>query len=443
MVADAIAYYDELLAGPFDPSGWWRDHVDEVMAHWQGIVDIESWVLRPFMIGEQAYADMKRDLELVMQALAIAVERLAADPALRKTLGIPAYLEPLIEIDHERGKPSVLGRLDAVMTDGVLQLLEYNAEPMTVAFQYELERSFDRLPITRAFARRFQVRRVDLYDELFTALQPMTVAILDRAVWKSPRRATRFRPLMACAGRGCPVLSVEPEELEYRDGKLTSGGIPIDMVALGGWELLINARKRLAKVIKAAGDGAVRVYGGISRGLLASYKVVFELLSSTEYRDLFSPELAAALDRHVPWTRGLRERMTDKDGARVDLLPYVAEHRESLVIKPAGGSGGGDVTIGRDVTAEIWQAAIGRGVTQGWIVQALATPERARFPVVDARGQVTHHDVSCERTPYVWNGAHIAGLLCRVTTGGVLHDSGDRPIGIANGIEVPTWIVSA
>src|SRR5688572_25113259 len=110
MVADAIAHYDELLAGPFDPSGWWRDHVDEVSAHWQGIVDVDSYVLRPFMISEAGYAEIKRDLELVMRGLTIAVDRLAVDAALRKTLGIPAYLEPLLEIDRERGKPSVLGR---------------------------------------------------------------------------------------------------------------------------------------------------------------------------------------------------------------------------------------------------------------------------------------------------------------------------------------------
>jgi hypothetical protein len=246
---------------------------------------------------------------------------------------------------------------------------------------------------------------------------------------------------MSCSSRGVPLLYVEPEELEYRSGQLTSSGIRIDMVAFAGWDLLINARKRLGKVLKAIADGVVDVFAGLSRGLLASYKVVFELLSNPEYRELYPPEVAEALARHVPWTRVLREMATTHDGAAVDLLPFVADNRERLVIKPAGGGGGGNVTIGRDVTADAWTAAIRQGSTQNWIVQQLATPERQHFPVADAAGHVAEHELNCELTPYVWNGQRIEGALCRVSSGSVLHDLGDRPIGISNGIETATWIV--
>lgn len=66
--------------------------------------------------------------------------------------------------------------------------------------------------------------------------------------------------------------------------------------------------------------------------------------------------------RHVPWTRLLRERKTDHAGTAVDLLPFVAANRERLVIKPSGGGGGGNITIGRDTSDEAWAQAIRRGV---------------------------------------------------------------------------------
>jgi hypothetical protein len=449
LVADAIAHYDELLAGRCDPSGWWQQHVAQVRRHWHDEAPMEAFVLRPLMIDEAAYAATRASLAPVMRALSRATDRLAADEQLRRALGIPAYLEPLLELDRATGTPTCLGRFDGIMSDtGELSLIEFNSEPQSVPFQYELERSFDQLPIAAEFARKFRVRTVDLYERMYAALAERgrdgrmpCVAILDKALWKSHRRAGIFRPLMYSSARGCPVLYVEPEELDYRDGKLTASGIQIDIVAFVNWELVINARKRLVKIMKAITERAVEVFAGLSRGLLASYKVVFELLSSPEYRDMFSQDEAAALARHVPWTRMLRERETDHAGTAVDLLPFVAANRVRLVIKPSGGGGGGNIVIGRETSEQAWAQAIQRGASQSWIVQELAVAQRQRFPVVDRHGRIEHHQLACEYTPYVWNAARIEGVLCRVVAGSVIHDLGDRAIGIANGVETATWII--
>jgi hypothetical protein len=449
LVADAIAHYDELLAGRCDPSGWWQQHVAQVRRHWHDEAPMEAFVLRPLMIDEATYAATRASLAPVMRALSRATDRLAADEQLRRALGIPAYLEPLLELDRATGTPTCLGRFDGIMSDtGELSLIEFNSEPQSVPFQYELERSFDQLPIAAEFARKFRVRTVDLYERMYAALAERgrdgrmpCVAILDKALWKSHRRAGIFRPLMYSSARGCPVLYVEPEELDYRDGKLTASGIQIDIVAFVSWELVINARKRLVKIMKAVAERAVEVFAGLSRGLLASYKVVFELLSSPEYRDMFSQDEAAALARHVPWTRMLRERETDHAGTAVDLLPFVAANRVRLVIKPSGGGGGGNIVIGRETSEQAWAQAIQRGASQSWIVQELAVAQRQRFPVVDRHGRIEHHQLACEYTPYVWNAARIEGVLCRVVAGSVIHDLGDRAIGIANGVETATWII--
>lgn len=450
VVADAIDRYHDLLATRFDPATWWRGHVDQIWRRWRDIAPMAAYVLRPLMIDAATYSEMQRSLELVMQGFTIATNRLAVDEPLRRSLGIPAYLEPLLDFDRAHGKPACLGRLDAIMTgDGSLTAIEFNSEPQSAPFQYELQQAFARLPITQAFAREFELRSIDLYEEMFTTLAARArgdrmpcIAIIDKGLWSTPRRASVFRPLMYCSARGCPVLYVDPEELDYKQGKLTAGGIEVNLVAFPNWDLLINARKRLTKVLKAVSDGVVEVYAGLSRGLLASYKVVFELLSSPTHYEMFSPEVAAALARHVPWTRVLRERTTDRAGGTVDLLPFVTDHREQLVIKPAGGGGGGNITIGRDVDDATWKAAIQKGVTQNWIVQELAVAERQTFPITDLDGNISFHELNCEFTPYVWNGERIEGVLCRVVAGSVISDLGDQKIGIANGVETATWIIN-
>lgn len=448
LVADAIARYHDLLAGPCDPKAWWEQHRDEVQRHWHDEAPMASWVLRPFMIDEATYTDTMASVGLVMRGFAIASDRLAADEALRRAVGIPAYMEPLLELDRANGKPPVLGRIDGHMAaDGTLKLIEFNSEPQSAPFQYELERSFAMQPIAAELATSFRVRSVDLYARMEPALRARaggrwpSIAIIDKALWRSHRRASIFRPLLACSARGCPVLYVDPEELDYRNGKLTANGVPIELVAFPSWELLINARKRLVKVLKAIGEGAVGVYAGLSRGLLASYKTTFELLSSAAYQELFPSEVNAALARHIPWTRVLRERKTDRAGEDIDLVPFVAAHREQLVIKPAGGGGGGNINVGRDLTDAAWATAIQTGLAQNWIVQELALADRQTFPVADAEGNIAFHELNCELTPYVWNGERADGVLCRVVAGSVISDLGDRAIGIHNGIETATWII--
>lgn len=448
LVADATERYHELLAGPCDPKTWWSRHRDEVLRHWHDEAPIASWVLRPFLIDEATYAQTMASVGLVMRGFAIATDRLAADEALRRAIGIPAYMEPLLELDRATGKPSTLGRLDGHMAaDGTLKLIELNSEPQSAPFQHELEASFAKLPIAGELARSFRVRTIDTYALMEPALRARTggrwptIAIIDKALWRSHRRASIFRPLMACSAHGCPVLYVDPEELDYRNGKLTANGVPVDLVAFPSWELLINARKRLVKVLKAIGDGAAGVYAGLSRGLLASYKTVFELLSSAAYQELFPADVNAALARHIPWTRGLRERKTDRAGEEVDLVPFVAANRERLVIKPAGGGGGGNIHVGRDLTDTAWAAAIQTGLAQHWIVQELAPADRQMFPIADADGNITHHELNCEFTPYVWNGECADGVLCRVVAGSVISDLGDRAIGVHNGVETATWII--
>ncbi|HEY4181368.1 MAG TPA: hypothetical protein VGM90_31195 [Kofleriaceae bacterium] len=447
LVADAITHYRELF-GRLDTTEWARSHIADVEQHWHDEAAMSSYVLRPFFIDEDEYAARASSLALVMRGIGIATEKLATDVALRRALGIPAYMEPLIVLDTASGKPTCLGRLDAIPTaDGRLMAIELNSEPQSVPFQYELERAFDRSAIASAFGERFRFRTVDLYEEFYSTLRQRarsrrmpTVAVMNKALWKSQRRAGVYRPLMYCSARGCPVLYVDPEEVDYKAGTLVANGIEIDMVAFPSWDLVINERKRLVKILKAIADGAVDVFSGLSRGLLASYKVVFEMLSSSQYAEMFPSEVRAALAEHVPWTRLLRERRTDRSG-EVDLIPHVVANRAGLVIKPAGGGGGGNITIGRDVDDATWAAAIQRGLGQGWIVQELVVPERQWFPVADKSGAVSDHDLACEYTPYVWNGDRLEGALCRAVEGNVISDLGDRPIGIANGVETATWIV--
>src|SRR5262249_14112230 len=72
----------------------------------------------------------------------------------------------------------------------------------------------------------------------------------------------------------------------------------------------------------------------ISQWILAD-KTVLALLSDSQFEANFTAADRALIQAHVPWTRFVRIGKTSTlDGGSADLLTYVAENRERLVLKP-------------------------------------------------------------------------------------------------------------
>src|SRR4029079_1051271 len=110
-------------------------------------------ILRPCLLPASAYATVCRTAQAIATALRITVDRLAADESLRRTIGIPEYLEPIIAMDGVRGD-ATMGRIDGfIEPDGWFKAIEYNADP-AINGGFELNCAFAAAPIARAFGRR-------------------------------------------------------------------------------------------------------------------------------------------------------------------------------------------------------------------------------------------------------------------------------------------------
>lgn len=447
---EALERFESLLEGSFGAAQWGPSYVNELRRH-RVLDDTPRPVaLRPYMLDALLHDQLVESLGPVVRAFNLAADRLAADEPLRRQLGIPGYLEPFLEPDLAGGRPSAISRLDGIPSiDGRLLIIEYNSEPGAAPFQYEAERAFETLPITAEFRRQFDVRTVDQYECAFAALctharahgfsSLPTIVVLGADPARCPQPLS-FRPFQYAAARGCDVLFADPEALEYTPsasgGELRLAGAKISMVALASWSPVLSDRKRFSAVLRAIGDRAVGVVNGWSRGLLCSYKTIFELLSDPAYESMFDSATSAALRRHIPWTRVLRERTTEFRGRKIDLLQFVAEHREQFVIKPAGGTSSIGVLVGYDTKPGTWADAIRANRSQTQVVQEYVAPERQQFPVLEPDGSVGFADLNCEISPHVWNSERIEGVLCRPSRGSVIDD--DRGLG---GAPTATWLL--
>jgi hypothetical protein len=121
-------------------------------------------------------------------------------------------------------------------------------------------------------------------------------------------------------------------------------------------------------------------------------KSCWEVLTDPQLtQKYFSPDERQAFRRHVLWTRILSDRHTIlPDGQIGDLLPFVREEYETLVLKPNRSWGGQGVILGAALTQQDWEKEIEKALADRdrWVVQQLASIPVSEFPVIDPNGQV-------------------------------------------------------
>lgn len=126
------------------------------------------------------------------------------------------------------------------------------------------------------------------------------------------------------------------------------------------------------------------------------HKSCWEVFTDDRFAHYFTPAQWRIFNRHILWTRLIRETPTADDaGNMVDLVPYIGKRREYLVIKPNREFGGVGVTIGPDVTQQAWEQVIQEAVAHpsAYVVQRYSPPRTKQFPIIDDSGEVTSEEL--------------------------------------------------
>lgn len=191
---------------------------------------------------------------------------------------------------------------------------------------------------------------------------------------------------------GLKMLHADPAELTISGGEVCYQGERIDyayrdysvldLVALQEQGVDVEPMRLLMR--------QNRVISSIAAEL--DQKACWEILTDPQFTTkFFSPEERQVFRRHILWTRIVADRATRlPDGQTGDLLTYLREEREMLVLKPNRSYGGDGVLLGMSVSQAEWDAAIERALTapDRWVAQQLASIPVYEFPVVSETGQV-------------------------------------------------------
>ncbi|MGQ0812957.1 MAG: hypothetical protein ACT4O1_00635 [Gemmatimonadota bacterium] len=405
-------------------------------------------VLRPRFLAPEQYRFLQNRVSVLLGAFEKIYAAALFDPTFRSQFALLDWEETLVTEDPGFAEPSPVSRLDAFFVNerGGLRFTEYNAEtPAGAAYNDALSDVCSGLPVMREFLRRFEVRPIPARHNVLHALlhayaqfagnsrAKPRIAILD---WHDvPTRHEFVLSREYFESQGCECIIADVNDTEYRDGRLFVGGRQIDLIYK---RVLINElieRGGLEHpIVRAVRERAVCMVNPFRCKILHK-KLSLAVLSDEQNRAMFDVAEQGCIDTHIPWTRRVEERKTRFHGDVVDLLPFAAENRERLVLKPNDDYGGAGIVLGWLVDADQWRQALQHALAQPFIVQERIDLPTEKYPVL-ANGSLRIEDRIEDTAPFCFYGQFMDGCMSRISTEALVN------VTAGGGSSVPTMIVA-
>ena len=448
MVNDAVAHYHELLND--------RELASESLALLDAGLESAKLIfggrrlspyLRPHFVDKDDFAQVVRVCETVWSAIEKVKDAAVSDESLLTELGLTEIERELVKIDPGYRAVSPTARLDSFLTDEVYSFVELNGEsPAGIAYADAAYEIFERLPVMKRFAESYNVRRfegrplmlkvlVDCYEEFLGRKpdRPPQIAIVDLKGMPTQKEFELFREYFEAQGH--PSIIASPDELEFTDHKLRVRGFQIDIVYK---RLLVNEYLPIMKeqpaLLDAYRAGAICMVNSF-RSKIIHKKTLFAVLTDERYRSLFTSDEQQMIAGHVPWTRRVRAGRTDYFGEQIDLIEFIGEHRDRLVLKPNDDYGGHGIHIGWNIDEIGWDEALHSALANGdYLVQERVPTARESFPAITEDGRIQFAEQLVDLDPLLFNGK-VGSAFTRLSSNELANVT-------AGGGMVPTFVIS-
>ncbi|HTQ54765.1 MAG TPA: circularly permuted type 2 ATP-grasp protein [Bryobacteraceae bacterium] len=413
---DAISRYNKLLEnGPYRDLGW----VDELhkrmeQEHLSAGGRLICPFLRPNFITRRQYDSLVKTGEALISAIDRMQRMVLASPTLLARMELLPAEKMLAAIDPGYQVPEVAARLDSHVNNGTLRVVQYNADsPSGAAYTEVLADLFYDSPPVKEFRKRYHLTRVGGKRHLLGALlkaykqfgghKKPNIAILEfrPAYHAGQSEYELFRDFFREEGYSVEIVS--PDQLEYRNKILRKGPFEIDLVyrRISVQEFLMRF-DLTHPLVRAYRERTVCVVNSF-RSELAHKKAMFGLLTDDVLTAKFPATERKAIHDHVPWTRMVTAGKTTYNGETIDLLEFIAQNREKLVLKPNDDYSDLHSFFGWDMDETAWDRALKQAQRAPYVVQERVAPVRAVFPMM-TYGQLEFKDMQVDVHPHAYLG---------------------------------------
>lgn len=395
-----------------------------------------SRTLRPRFLTPRQYTYIQQTCRTLARAMIRLREACVDDPMLRAQLDLTEEEERLALVDPGFSEPSPSLRMDSFWSEHAWHFVECNGEaPAAVAYTDILTNVFLDLPAVHKFQERYTLQpiysRERFLQEVMTQYAEFRrnrgahefperprIAIID---WRGVPTSTEFDLFNEYfESKGLECLITTPEELEWSGGRLRVGDFVIDIAYKRVLTSELLAKPEVAKALTAAYvAGRVMVMNAF-RAKFLHKKLSLALLHDDAYAYLYTPEQREVILRHIPWTRKVREQHTTYGTGTVDLVPFILDHRDRLVLKPNDDYGGKGVVIGWTVSQAEWEAALAQALDSSYAVQERVVLEKEPYPFIADDGSIAVADLAADTDPYLF-GTDCEGILTRLSAEALLN----------------------
>lgn len=448
MLHEAVAYYHKLLED--------RELADTSLALLDEGLERSKLIfggrrlspyLRPHFVREEDFARVVRVCETVWNAIEKVKDEAVGNNQLLDELGLTPIERELVAIDPGYRAVSPTARLDSFLTDDTYSFVELNGEsPAGIAYADAAFEIFESLPVMKKFAEKYNVRRfqgrplmlkvlLECHEE-FLGRKPdraPQIAIVDLKGMPTLKEFELFREYFE--SQGYPSIIASPDELEFANGRLRKRDFEIDIVykrlLVNEYLPIMNEHPALLDAYRARAFCMVNSF----RSKVIHKKALFAVLTDARYARLFSSDEREAIAAHVPWTRQVRAGKSDYHGNEIDLLEFINQRRDRLVLKPNDDYGGHGIYIGWNIDEIGWDEAIHNALGNGdYLVQERVPTAREVFPALTANGEINFVEQLVDLDPMLFNGK-VGSAFTRLSSNELANVT-------AGGGMVPTFLIS-
>jgi hypothetical protein len=405
-------------------------------------------VLRPRFLAPDQYRFLQERSATLLRAFDKIYRAALADASFRSQFGLTDWEEALMAADPGLPEASPLSRLDGffVHDRGGFKITEYNAEtPAGAAYGDVLAELVLGLPVMRDFLRAFELRSLPTRHHVLHALLDSYAQFSGKsnaaprmAIIDWPDVPTRHEFVLSVdyfASQGVSCIIADPRSAEYSGGRLMLEGQPVDLIYK---RVLINELVDRCgidhAIVRAVRDRAVCMVNPFRCKILHK-KMSLAVLSDPSNHWLLDAAETSCIELHVPWTRRVAELKTKYHDDVVDLLPFVADHKDRFVLKPNDEYGGTGIVLGWLASAEAWQAGLRAALEEPFIVQERIELPVEKYPVL-LNGELRIEDRIEDVAPFCFHGAYMDGMMSRLSTESLVN------VTAGGGSSVPTFIVT-
>jgi hypothetical protein len=437
---EAITRYHRILESePYRDLRWVKSLQDEMEARQLSAGGrLLCPFLRPNFVTQKQYDYLVKTGEALISAVDRMLRSALASPQLLSRMQLFPAEKMLAAIDPGYEMSEVSAQLDLQIQNGSLHVMQYNADALTgAAWSEGLSDLFYDCPPVKEFRRRYNLTRVGGKKPFLSALlkaYKMFAAgaanMNGNSVLMRPKPHIAILEFRDPTGRseyeiyrdyfraeGFETELVSPDQLEYRNGVLRAGNFDIDLIyrRISAQEFLLRFTLN-HPLVQAYRDRKVCIVNSF-RSELSHKKAMFALLTDETLTAKFPIHERKAIREHVPWTRVVKTGKTQyRDETIDDLIEYIKQNREKLVLRPNDEYSDMHSFIGYEHDEGSWARAIREALRAPYVVQERVKPARTVFPLMNF-GHLEFKEMQVDVQPQAFLGK-VAGCSSYVSSSG-------------------------